>query len=148
MKDRFKSFTLLIKNISRSIKKIKTEEMKSYNLKSPHVSCLYYLYKEGPLTTKELVDICEEDKASVSRTIDYLEAENYILTETGGRKKYKCLLKLTEKGKEVGKRLSNKIDNILDQVSIGLSEENREIMYQCLGKVSENLKTVTEEVNN
>ena len=42
MLDRFKTFTLLITNINRSIRKIKTEEMAEYNLKSIHISCLYY----------------------------------------------------------------------------------------------------------
>ena len=40
----------------RNIRKIKTEEMDKYSLKSPHVSCLYYIYKSGSLTAKELSD--------------------------------------------------------------------------------------------
>ena len=43
MEERYKSFTVLISGISRSIRRIKTEEMAEFNLKSPHVSCLYYL---------------------------------------------------------------------------------------------------------
>ena len=45
MIERFETFTVLITKISRSIRKIKTEEMAKFNLKSPHVSCLYYLFK-------------------------------------------------------------------------------------------------------
>ena len=78
MKERFKTFTVLIMEINRYIHKIKTEEMSEFDLKSPHVSCLYYLYKAGELTAKELCDISKEDKASVSRSIEYLETNGFI----------------------------------------------------------------------
>ena len=81
MDERFKTFTVLMANINRSIRKIKTEEMAEFRLKSPHVSCLYYLYKENALTAKELCDICEEDKANISRTIDYLETNGYLVRQ-------------------------------------------------------------------
>ena len=48
MDSRFETFTVLITRISRSIKRIKAEEMASFQLKGPHVSCLFYLYRGGP----------------------------------------------------------------------------------------------------
>ena len=45
MDERFETFTVLINQISRSIRRIKAEQMESINLKGPHVSCLYYLTK-------------------------------------------------------------------------------------------------------
>ena len=41
MDPRFETFTVLINKISRSIKKIKNQEMAEYDLRSVHVSCLY-----------------------------------------------------------------------------------------------------------
>ena len=84
--DRFKNFTVLINNISRNIKRIKSEEMKDFDLKTPHVSCIYYLYIENNLTAKELTDICDEDKAQISRSIDYLENNGYIICESTAKK--------------------------------------------------------------
>ena len=43
--ERFETFTVLINRISRNIRKIKNQEMAEYNLKSAHVSCLYYIFK-------------------------------------------------------------------------------------------------------
>ena len=103
MQDRFKTFTVLVDKIKRSIRKIKTEEMAEFDLKSPHVSCLYYLYKSKPLTSKELSEICEEDKAAVSRSIEYLEENGYLVCVNRTRKRYKAPLALTEKGIEVAK---------------------------------------------
>ena len=67
MKERFRTFTVLITKIYRAIRRIKNEETEKYGLNNPHVSCLYYLYKNEALTLKELTDICLEDKAILSK---------------------------------------------------------------------------------
>ena len=77
MQQRFEAFTVLIAKISRSIRRIKAEEMSEFHLKGPHVSCLYYLTQLGPLTAGQLCDRCEEDKAAVSRSLEYLEQNGY-----------------------------------------------------------------------
>ena len=142
MEERFKTFTVLISKINRSIRKIKTEEMAEFNLKSPHVSCLYYLYKEKSLTAKELCDICEEDKAAVSRSIWYLEKEGYIVCDTEAQKRYKSHLRLTEKGVEAGERIAQKIDGILSKTKEGLSDEELNTFYNCLSLINKNLQDI------
>lgn len=145
MEDRFQNFTVLIGKIGRNIRRIKTEEMKDFNLKSPHVSCLYYLYKEKSLTSKELTDICEEDKAAISRSLEYLELNGYIECESTAKKRYKSHLMLTEKGKIIGKIISEKIDNVLVYASAGLSNEDRVILYRTLNLISDNLEKFNEK---
>ena len=95
MQQRFETFTVLIAKISRSIRRIKAEEMSEFHLKGPHVSCLYYLTQLGPLTAGQLCDRCEEDKAAVSRSLEYLEQNGYV---TRPDKRYRSPLTLTEKG--------------------------------------------------
>ena len=142
MKERFKKITVLIMEINRYIHKIKTEEMSEFDLKSPHVSCLFYLYKAGELTAKELCDISKEDKASVSRSIEYLETNGFISCNSTTKKRYKAILTLTEKGREIGAALAKKIDAILEQASVGLSEENRAVMYETLSLIHDNLENI------
>ena len=144
MYHRYKDFTVLITKISRSIKRIKTFEMEEINLKSPHVSCLYYLYKEGKLTATEICEISEEDKAQISRALDYLELHGYVVCESNQKKRYKSHFDLTVKGKEVSKHIANKIDNILDEVSNELTEEERMILYKSLNVISTNLEKINE----
>lgn len=140
MVSRFEMFTVLIARISRCIYKIKKEEMAEYNLKSSHVSCLYYLYKEQSLTAKRLCDLCGEDKANISRTIKYLESEGYIYCQTTAQKRYQSPLLLTEKGERVGKDIADKIDRVLMETSNGVSKEERDILYQSLTRIYENLE--------
>ena len=142
MQERFETFTVLIARLNRCIRKIKTEEMAGFNLKSPHVSCLYYLYKSDSLTSKELCDICEEDKANISRSIEYLEKNGYLVCKSKTEKRYKSPLILTEKGRETGEYIVRKIDAILDSVSEGIPEEHRMIMYRSLSVICDNLQKI------
>ena len=143
--ERFQAFTVLIAKINRSIRKIKAEEMAEFHLKSPHVSCIYYLYQTGSLTAKALCNVCEEDKAAISRSIDYLESNGYVTCNTEAKKRYKSPLCLTEKGNMVGEIIARKIDAILDLASAGLSIEHREILYKSLALIETNLEKICNE---
>ena len=118
MQQRFETFTVLIAKISRSIRRIKAEEMSEFHLKGPHVSCLYYLTQLGPLTAGQLCDRCEEDKAAVSRSLEYLEQNGYV---TRPDKRYRSPLTLTEKGQETGRAIAGKIDRLAEAASEGIS---------------------------
>jgi len=142
METRFEMFTVLIAKANRCIHRLKTEEMTGYHLKSSHVSCLYYLYKVNALTAKELCGLCGEDKANISRAIKYLESEGYVYCEMSAKKRYQSALLLTEKGKRIGENLSKKIDEILIEASAGLTEENRQIFYQSLSLICDNLEKI------
>ena len=98
------------------------------------------MYKLGELTAKELCDICQEDKAAVSRSIEYLENNGYIECDSNLKKRYRSLLNLTDKGKIAGKFIADKIDSILDVASEGLSDNDREVMYKSLELISNNLE--------
>ena len=144
MKERFETFTLQIAKISRCIRKIKTEEMREFSLKTPHVSCLYYLYFRGPLTAKELCDICDEDKAAVSRTLIYLEKNGYVFYESKAQKRYKEPIVLTEKGKRIAQIIQEKINRILEETSVGLNEAELEIFYRGLALIGNNLQKISD----
>ncbi len=139
MKERFQTFTALIAKISRNIKKIKNQEMAEYGLRSVHVTCLYFLYSAETLTATELCDLCEEDKATISRGLDFLEENGYIVCKTNRAKRYKSALTLTEKGMAVGKKITDKINVVLDEICIDLTEEQRTEFYRSLAIISDSL---------
>ena len=140
MKERFKTFTVLIAKISRNIKKIKNQEMAEYGLRSVHITCLYYLYSAESLTATELCELCEEDKATISRGLDFLEENGYVVCETKIGKRYKSPLLLTEKGAEVAKKINDKIDFVLDEICIDLDEAQRAEFYRSLAVISDSLE--------
>ena len=142
MEKRFETFTVLINRISRNIRKIKNQEMADYNLRSAHVSCLYYIYRAETITATELCEKCEEDKATISRALDYLEKNEFITCLSPNTKRYKSPLVLTEKGTIVGKKIADKIDGVLDQISVGLTEEERQSFYRYLSIISNSLEAI------
>lgn len=143
--ERYKVFTLLIANITRSIRKIKTAEMAKWNLKSQHVSCVYYLYEKGALTATELCDMCGEDKANMSRSLEYLEEHAYITRKEHINHRYKTHYRLTENGLKVGRSIFERVEAVITRASEDLAEEDRSIMYQSLNTINENLTTIAGE---
>lgn len=143
MKERYETFTGLISRISRNIRKLKNQEMEEYNLRCPHISCLYYLYIDEGLIAADLCERCEEDKATISRSLEYLEANGFIVCENKQTKRYRSPLVLTEKGVEAAKKISDKINVIFDEVSNGLTDEDRASLYRALNLISDNLDKVT-----
>lgn len=142
MQKRFETFTVLINRISRNIRKIKNREMAEYNLKSSHISCLYYLYLAHSLTATDLCERCEEDKATISRALDYLETNGYIICESKSVKRYKSPLVLTAKGAQIGKKIADKIDGVLEEISYGLTESERLAFYRSLTIISDSIEAV------
>ena len=140
MKERFQTFTILISKISRSIRKIQNREMAEYGLRSVHVTCLYYLYLADSLTATELCDKCEEDKAAISRALDFLEEKGFVVCESKHAKRYNSPLYLTEKGKEAGGKITDKINFVLDEICVDLTEEQRNEFYRCLAIISDSLE--------
>ena len=144
MQERFETFTVLINRISRDIRRIKNQEMSAYHLRSAHVSCLYYIYSLGSVTSAELCEHCEEDKATISRALDYLEDNGFILRAPERAKRYKSPLHLTEKGTEAGKRIAEKINAVLDTVSRTLTEDERAAFYRSLSAISRSLDAIAQ----
>ena len=136
---RFETFSVLINRISRNVRKLKKYGMKDYNLKGAHVSCLYHLYSHKNITATELCEKCDEDKATISRSVDFLEENGYLICESKSEKRYKSPLVLTAKGIEAAQKITEKIEIILEDISSALSEEERASFYRYLSIISERL---------
>lgn len=152
MNNRFETFTVLISSVNRCIRQIKAKEMEEYGLKSPHVSCLYYLYKHPSMTAAELCELCEEDKAAVSRSLLHLTQRGFLTREgtssealREGGKHYRSPLRLTEEGNRVAQGLVSRVDRVLEAVSEGVSEEERVIFYRTLAQINRNLRALCRE---
>lgn len=143
MQERFELFTVLINKISRNIRKIKSQEMADYQLKSPHVSCLYYLYISEGLTATDLCERCAEDKATISRALDYLESNGYITCQSKCAKRYKSPLLLTDKGVETARIITEKVDRVFAEIGEKLSEQERQTFYRSLAIISSCMEDIS-----
>ena len=138
MIQRFQSFVTGITVCYKHIQRIKSAEMVEFGLKGTHVMCLFFLgHNPDGLTAAQLCQLCDEDKAAVSRTTAFLQKEGYIYS---GEKKYRALLRLTEKGLAVTKQVDALIEQWVGFGGDGLSDEERAAFYRGLGLISRNLQ--------
>ena len=98
--------------------------LEKINFGRAHHRVIYFVSKNNGLTIKELLAILQITKQSLSRVLNQLVKEKYIILSTGEDKRTKKL-SLSRKGQELEKKLSNiqitKIYNVVkkfDEVDI------------------------------
>ncbi|MGN1295234.1 MAG: MarR family winged helix-turn-helix transcriptional regulator [Bacilli bacterium] len=135
--DRFEVFTTTFLKINRLISKIKALEMKEYGLKGTPIMCLYFASRQDNLTSSDLVKLCQEDKAQVSRALQELEEKGLLTYQyDNSKKKYNALIILTSQGREVGQAIINKADHVFEVCGSVLTKEERANFYDSLAKIS------------
>ena len=145
MQDRFVMFTTLIGNISRSIFRMKSELMSEFDLKSSHVSCLYYLHHGMAKSSAELCRVCDEDKANISRAVKELEERGMIVRQRDSRGRRSGRLAITDDGREIAIFITEQIENILAVLDDAATDEERRIMYKALSGISTRLCALCDE---
>ena len=100
MVGRFEIFTLALSEILSSWNKIASDELKPYGLKGSYVVYLIALYKatEG-LTSVNLCEMCNKDKAEVSRAIKSLEEKGFVVRENVTVNGYRAKITLMKENK-------------------------------------------------
>lgn len=143
MIDRFSQFCTSIASIQRSILKIERTEMAKYGLKGPHANCLVAMarYPEG-ITAARLCDICDKDKAAISRTVSELENAGMVLRQDPEGKRYRSVLQLSEKGKEIANRVNDMVLLAVAKASDGYDKEKQQVFARVLNLVAGNLQDI------
>ena len=147
---RFEQFSTAISNIYQSIQKIERIEMAKYGLKGSHTQCLIAMqrYPDG-ITSTHLCEVCDKDKAAISRTVAELETMGLVERQRKNGNIYRANLVLTEKGLDAANRISLLAATAAEKASADLTEEQRILFYQALSLISDNLsKLFKEGVNN
>ena len=141
IEERYRVFTGLILSLSRSIQRIKNQEMANFGLKGNQVQCIFTLYHAGQgMNLSDLAEICDEDKGAMSRTVRQLTEQGLVQVENDENKRYKAPVCLTQKGWEFASYVTKRIANISRLGGTGLSEYGRAEMYATLSQIAENLE--------
>ena len=128
------------------IQKIERVEMARYGLKGPHAQCLLAIKKhpEG-ITAARLCEVCEKDKAAVSRTLAELEEVGMIYRENRNGSRYRSALMLTEQGEIAAEAVVEKARMAVERAGIGFGEAEREVFYRVLAIIAGNLHKLCKE---
>ena len=144
MIERFERFSFSISEISRCWHRIAGDVMSSHGLKGPYAVYFtaLYRYNEG-ITAAQLGEICNRDKADVSRAINQLTQLNLVEKCDTGARTYRSRLRLTDAGLKLAEDINRKAILAVENASHGLSLEKRIIFYEALELITGNLQQLS-----
>lgn len=146
MLGRFETFTFAISEISQCWNKIASEEMKAYNLKGAYAIYLVALYRNSEgITAAKLCEMCNKDKAEISRAVSLMEERELIKREKVGANGYRAKIMLSDKGMKAAKQVKERVAVAVNEGGRGLTDDERNIFYHALEIIAANLKTITKE---
>ncbi len=146
MISKYELFSSSVSSLYHDIQKIERVEMANFGLKGPHAQVLLAMsrYPEG-ITAVRLCQICEKDKAAISRSVAELEQAGLLeRTERNGIR-YRALLVLTDKGMEAARAVSDRARQAVEQAGAGLTDAQREVFYSVLDLIAGNLHTICKD---
>lgn len=143
---RFEIISSSVSSIYHDIQKIERVEMARFGLKGPHAQCLFAMgrFPEG-ITASRLCDLCDKDKAAISRTVAEMEREGLVNRVERNGNRYRALLVLTEKGIQTAQIVNQKIQLAVELAGEGLDDAQREIFYRVLALIAGNLHTICKD---
>ena len=143
---RYELFSSAISCMHHDIQRIERVEMAGYGLKGPHAQCLLAMVRhpEG-ITAARLCEICEKDKAAISRILSELEQAGMVLREKRNGVAYRANLLLTEQGKAAAHAVMEKARLAVELAGTGFDDSEREIFYRVLTKIAGNLHAICKD---
>ena len=147
MTSRFEQFTMVISGINRYIQKLERNEMIKRGYKGAFAQYLAVLKRfEDGLTSTELCEVCDKDKAAVSRIIAEMEEKGLVSREHKNIRTYRSKIVLTEKGRNTADYVAERAKAAISAVSDGVMDGNqREVFYSTLDVLYKNLQKVSRE---
>jgi DNA-binding MarR family transcriptional regulator len=101
------------------------------------------LWNQGSMSQQQLADQMQKDKNSVTKLVDALERKGFVVREQNRQDRRSNTLILTEKAEGLKPGAKQKGISILDEMLIGISEEELRSLLVTLGKLNRNM-TVAE----
>ncbi len=146
MLSRYEHFSSLISSLYRSIQKIEREEMVKYGFKGAYAQYLAAMnrHPEG-VTSAQLCDICDRDKAAVSRAVADMESKGLVLRRGEKDNLYRAKLTLTDTGRHAAEFVARRGQEAVEAAARGMTEEDRKILYATLALISTNLQSICKD---
>ena len=143
MLNRFEQFTSAISALCRDVQKIERDEMEKQGLRGAFAQYLLAIsrYPEG-ITASALCEVCDKDKAAVSRIIGEMESKGLLQKINDGTSQYRARISLTPAGEEAAAFVRERASAAVELAGSGLSDEDRKAFYKALELISENLQEI------
>lgn len=146
MLDRFVQFTAAISSIYRFIQKIERDEMEKYGLKGAHAQYLLAMerHPEG-ITAATLCEVCDKDKAAVSRILSEMESKGLVARADSGDSTYRARMVLTQEGLAAAEFVRRKAALAAEIAGKDLSDQERKAFYLTLEHIAGNIRAISRQ---
>ena len=146
MTSRYEQFTAAISSIYQHFQKIERNEMERYGLRGSYTQYLLAIDRSSDgITAAKLSDVCDKDKAAVSRVVTEMEKQGLIIREFTGERAYRAKLYLTEEGKKAAEFVRQRSKTAVELAGQGLSDTDRAVMYLALERIAANLIVISSD---
>ena len=146
MVSKYEIFSTVVSSLYHDIQRIERTEMAKYGLKGPHAQCLVVMDRyPGGITAARLCELCERDKAAISRTVAELEEAGLLTRREQNGIRYRVPLLLTQAGKAAARDVNSVAARAVGQAGVGLTDDQRQVFYQVLGQIAQNLHILSRD---
>lgn len=134
-------YNLLSGRVSLLLNRFLSQQFKNkgVNLTREQWSVLAVLWKTDGCSQQVIANSTSRDKPSVTRLVDNLVREGYVIRKNHENDRRLNLIFLTEKGKEVEKVVMEIVDDTIEKATKGLSDEQIVAIRDAFQVVYENL---------
>lgn len=146
MLSRFQQFSYVISEINRHIQKIERDEMIKYGCKGAFAQYLVALlsHPEG-LTAARLCELCDKDKAAVSRIVTEMQEKGLVTRDIENARAYNALIRLTDEGRKAAEHVCLKARAAVKAVGSVMNDEERRVLYSLLDVIAAELQKLSTE---
>lgn len=141
LKDMLEKITLFNKQFMR----IEQEMLALYNLNSSAINLIAIIGDER-MTLKEITEISELDKSTISRQINRLVKDDLVSRETGEDKRY-SFFELSENAKMIYREYLSSFIEYLEEALKAWSEEEKHMFSVMIGRVNYSLAAALTKVD-
>lgn len=123
------------------------KRVKYYNINKTQVEMLMILYQEEGITQNRLGENLMLDKITVTKQLDGLINEGYIVKRSGKEDKRTRELYVTEKANNIEKELRQILKETTEILSRDFNEEENKIIRELLKRMSNNIYQEVSDIN-
>jgi DNA-binding MarR family transcriptional regulator len=104
------------------------------------------LWNQGSMSQQQLADQMRKDKNSVTKLVDALERKGFVVREQNRQDRRSNTLVLTEKAEALKHGAKQKGISILDEMLVGINEEELRSFLVTLHKLNRNMTPAESEL--
>lgn len=146
MTGRYQQFSYIVSVINRQIQKIERDVMEKHGYKGAFAQYLMAMRRNSEgITSAQLSEICDKDKAAVSRVITEMIEKELVARNATNETLYRAKLTLTDKGVEIADYIAKQGAAAVAAVNNGLNKEELKMFYSNLDYIADRLHVISKD---